>query len=504
MMTAHATDGSRTPRIVIIGGGFSGIGMAIRLRAVGIDDFVILERAASHGGTWRDNSYPGCACDVQSVLYSFSFAPNPDWSHTFSPQGEIWAYLRRCATEHDIDRHFVFGETVTAATWDDEQQQWSVQSTTRSWRPEIVIMATGGLSDAVLPRIAGLETFAGTIFHSAQWRHDIDLAGTRVAVIGTGASAIQFVPRIQPQVAQLTVFQRTPPWIMPRRDAAISAGRKQLYRRVPMLQRAHRAVTYLLREALHLPFRNRRAARVVEWIARRHLQAQVTDPALRAKLQPHYRIGCKRILVSDDYYPALTQPNVALVTAAITSVEAAGVRTDDGVLHAVDLIIVGTGFRPTDPVLAPFIRGRLGESLADTWQGSPQAYMGTSHTGFPNFFTLMGPNTALGHSSVLLMAEAQIEHVIGLLRYMAEHDIAAAEPEAFAQRTWVAGVDARLQTTTWNAGGCSSWYIDATGRNSTLWPDGVGRFRRTVARITPRNYRWTKRHQARALNPINV
>lgn len=499
---SHGADAS--PRIVIIGGGFSGIGMAIRLRAEGIDDFVILERAASNGGTWRDNSYPGCACDVQSVLYSFSFAPNPDWSHSFSPQGEIWAYLRRCATDYDIDRHFVFGETVTAAAWDDARQQWSVQSTSRTWRPDIVIMATGGLSDAVLPRIDGMATFGGTMFHSAQWRHDVDLTGKRVAVIGTGASAIQFVPRIQPQVARLTVFQRTPPWIMPRRDAVIGAWRRQLYRRVPAVQRAHRAVTYLLREALHLPFRNARAARVVEWVAGHHMQAQVADPVLRAQLHPDYRIGCKRILVSDDYYPSLTQPNVALVTETITSIEANGVRTANGVLHPADVIIFGTGFRPTDPVLAPHVRGRTGASLAETWQGSPRAYMGTSHAGFPNLFTLMGPNTALGHSSVLLMAEAQVEHVIGVLRQMTQRDVAAAEPDESAQRAWVAGVDARLRATTWNAGGCSSWYLDATGRNSTLWPDGVGKFRRTVSRINPGEYHWIPRREAPALDLVNV
>ena len=502
--TPQTTDEVRTPRIVIIGGGFSGLGMAIRLRAEGIDDFVILERAASHGGTWRDNSYPGCACDVQSVLYSFSFAPNPDWSRTFSPQAEIWAYLRRCATEYDIDRHFVFGETVNAAVWDDERHHWSVQSTTRNWRPGIVIMATGGLSDAVMPRIEGLATFNGTMFHSAQWRHDVDLGGKRVAVIGTGASAIQFVPRIQPQVAQLAVFQRTAPWIMPRRDEPIAAWRKRLYRQVPMIQRAHRAATYLLREALHLPFRNARAARVVEWVADRHMHAQIADSALREKLRPDYRIGCKRILVSDDYYPALTQPNVALVTDAITSIEADGVRTADGKLHAADVIIFGTGFRPTDPVLAPFIRGRVGTSLAETWQGSPRAYMGTSHAGFPNLFTLMGPNTALGHSSVLLMVEAQVEHVIGVLRYMEARDIAAVEPTEAAQRAWVAAVDARLQATTWSTGGCSSWYIDATGRNSTLWPDGVGQFRLAVARIDPGEYCWMPRREVRALDLVDV
>ena len=484
----------RAARLVIIGGGFSGIGIAIRLRQEGIDDFVILERAHDAGGTWRDNTYPGCACDVQSSLYSFSFAPNPDWSRSYSPQAEIWAYLRKCARDFDIDRHFVFDSDVTGAVWDDAMQQWSVTTTTGAWRAAAVVMASGALSDPIRPDIPGLDSYTGSLFHSAQWDHDLDLQGRRVAVIGTGASAIQFIPEIQPRVGTLEIFQRTPPWILPRHDKAVPAWRKSLYRTMPVTQRAERAALYAVRELLLYPFRHRNAARVVEWRARTFMESQISDPTLRARLLPDYRIGCKRILVSDDYYPALEQQNVSLVTDAISAIRPTGIVTADGTLHHADVIILGTGFRPTDPPLAPTIVGRDGRSLADVWQGSPTAYMGTTEAGFPNLFMLLGPNTALGHSSVMLMVEAQIDHVLGVLRLMESRGAGAAEPEPQAQRAYVAMLDARLATTTWNAGGCSSWYLDRTGRNSTLWPDGVGRFRRTVSRVNAGAYRLLPRH----------
>ena len=480
-------------RIVIIGGGFSGLGMAIRLRERGIEDFVILERAADHGGTWRDNSYPGCACDVQSSLYSFSFAPNPDWTHSYAPQAEIWAYLRKCATAYDIDRHFRFGQNVISAQWDDTQQRWRVHTESDRWNASAVVMASGPLSEPVLPDIPRLDAFAGPMFHSAQWNHELELRGKRVAVIGTGASAIQFVPQIQPSVGHLDIFQRTPPWLMPRDDAEVPEWRKSLHRAVPFTQRAVRAVLYLQRELLHVPFRIPRAARVVEWVSRRHMQSQISDPALRAKLQPDYRIGCKRILVSDDYYPALRQPNVSLITDTIVSIEADGVRTATGALHTADVIVLGTGFRATDPPLAPVVVGREGVSLAQTWNGSPQAYMGTTVAGFPNLFMLLGPNTGLGHSSVLLMIEAQIDHVLGVLALLRDRGAGSAEPLQSAQNSFVAGVDERLASTTWNAGGCSSWYLDRTGRNSTIWPDGVGHFRRTVSTVDAAAYRFELR-----------
>jgi cation diffusion facilitator CzcD-associated flavoprotein CzcO len=491
-MTAAAEP--RVARLVIIGGGFSGIGIAIRLRQEGIDDFVILERAHENGGTWRDNSYPGCACDVQSSLYSFSFAPNPDWSRSYSPQPEIWAYLRKCARDYDIDRHFEFDQNVTGAVWDDAAQRWTVTTATSVWHATAVVMASGALSDPITPDIPGLDTYTGHLFHSAQWDHGFNLKGRRVAVIGTGASAIQFVPEIQPRVRTLEIFQRTPPWILPRHDTAVPTWRKSLYRSMPVTQRIERAALYAMRELLIYPFRHRNAARVIEWRARKFMESQISDPGLRAKLLPDYQIGCKRILVSDDYYPALERPNVSLITAAITAIQPTGIVTADGALHHADAIILGTGFRPTDPPLAPLIVGRDGRSLAQVWQGSPTAYMGTTEAGFPNLFMLLGPNTALGHSSVMLMVEAQIDHVLGVLRLMEARGAGAAEPDAQAQREYVAMLDARLATTTWNAGGCNSWYLDRTGRNSTLWPDGVGRFRRTVSRVNADAYRLMPRH----------
>jgi cation diffusion facilitator CzcD-associated flavoprotein CzcO len=510
MHTMAAPADARVVRLVIIGGGFSGIGMAIRLRQQGIEDFVILERAHDAGGTWRDNSYPGCACDVQSSLYSFSFAPNPEWSRSFSPQPEIWAYLRQCVRDFDIERHFVFDQTVTGAVWDEVPQQWTVTttstttSTTATWRADAVVMASGALSDPILPAIPGIDGFAGPLFHSARWDHGIDLRGRRVAVIGTGASAIQFIPEIQPCVASLAIFQRTPPWILPRHDRAVPEWRKALYRARPLTQRLQRAALYAMRESLVHAFHHRALARVVEWRARTFMESQISDPVLRTKLVPDYQIGCKRILVSDDYYPALQRSNVSLVTARIRAIEPAAIVTADGASHPADVIILATGFRPTDPPLAPVIVGRDGRSLADVWHGSPTAYMGTTTSGFPNFFMLLGPNTALGHSSVMLMVEAQIDHILGVLRQLALRGAGAADPDPVAQRAYVAMIDARLATSTWNAGGCSSWYLDRTGRNSTLWPDGVGRFRRTVAHVHADAYRWLPRRSSPAPVTANV
>ena len=475
-------------RVAIVGGGFAGLGAGIRLRQEGEEDFVIFERAGEVGGTWRDNSYPGCACDVQSHLYSFPFAPNPDWSHSFSRQPEIWEYLRRCAREFDLLPHIRFRHEVREAAWDEGARRWRIETSRGVFTTSVLVVAAGALSEPSVPSLPGLSKFKGKVFHSARWDHEYDLTGRRVAVVGTGASAVQFVPEIQPKVARLHVFQRTPPWVLPRHDRALSRVERRLFRRLPVAQRAARASIYLFRELFVFGFRHLRLAKGVERLARRHLARSVADPLLRAKLTPDYAIGCKRILISNDYFPAVTRPNVELVRGPVVELREHSVVGDDGVERPVDAVIFGTGFRPTDPPFARHVRGRAGRTLAEVWDGSPQAHVGTTVAGFPNLFILMGPNTGLGHTSVLYMVEAQIEHLLAALGHMRRHGVAALEPKPEAQAAYVADVQRRMKGTVWTTGGCASWYMDATGRNSTLWPDFTWRFRRRVARLNADEY----------------
>ena len=474
--------------VVIVGTGFGGLGAAIRLRQAGVDDVVLLERADDVGGTWRDNTYPGCACDVQSHLYSFSFAPNPDWSRAFSPQPEIWDYLRRCARDFGVLPLVRFGTAVTGARWDDATRRWRVSTSRGDYTADVLVLATGPLSEPVTPELPGLATFAGPAFHSARWDHAVPLAGKRVAVIGTGSSAAQFVPAIQPLVAALHVYQRTAPWVMPRRDRPLGARAKRLFRRVPAAQRLARGAIYAARELMVVTFRAPRLMRHAERVARWHLARAVADPALRAKLTPDYTMGCKRIIVSDDYLPALARPNVEVITERIAAVRERSIVDASGVDRATDVIVFGTGFRPTDPPLAPCVRGRDGRSLADVWEGSPRAHLGTTVSGFPNLFLLLGPNTGLGHNSVVLMIEAQLEHLVGAVQHLRATGAAAVEPTAEAQAAWLADVERRIAGTVWTDGGCHSWYLDRTGRPSALWPDFTWRFRRRVARFDPDEY----------------
>jgi len=490
--TRHASADSpegETVHVAIVGAGFGGVGTAIRLKQEGIVDFVILERADDIGGTWRDNTYPGCTCDVQSHLYSFSFAPNPAWSRTFSPQPEIWAYLKRIARENGVMPHVRYGHEVRGAAWDEAAQRWRIDTAHGPVTARVLVLASGALSDPVIPDLDGMETFRGAAFHSAHWDHDVDLAGKRVAVIGTGASAIQFVPAIQPLVARLHLFQRTAPWVIPRHEREIGDLTHGVFRRVPAAQKLLRGAIYLQREATLGLFRHPAAMRLAQRAALRHLRKSVADSVLREKLTPDFTMGCKRVLISNDYYPALARPNVEVVAEGIAEVRAHSVVSTDGVEREVDAIILGTGFRPTDPPLAPYVRGRGGVSLSEAWAGSPKALAGTTVAGFPNLFILMGPNTGLGHTSVLYMLEAQFDHVLGALAHMRGADLAAVEPRAEAQAAYVASVDRRMRGTVWVSGGCASWYLDATGRNSTLWPDTTYRFRRRVARFRPDEYR---------------
>jgi cation diffusion facilitator CzcD-associated flavoprotein CzcO len=482
----------RLPRhanVVIVGTGFSGLGMAIRLARSGRRDFVVIERGNDVGGTWRDNTYPGAACDVPSRLYSFSFRLNPDWSRSYSPQPEILDYLRRCAQEAGVLPHIRFGTELLGADWDGAAARWRITTDRGELTGRFLVLGTGALVEPARPDIAGLDDFAGTVFHSARWNHEHDLADRRVGVIGTGASAIQFVPHLQREAQQVTVFQRTPPWIVPRPDRAVGAAERWVYRHVPVAHQLARAGVYTLLESRALGFVLHPALlKPVERIALRHLHRAVTDPELRAKLTAHYSIGCKRILVSNDYYPALAADNVEVVTDAITAIEPTGVRTADGVLHEIDTLVLGTGFRVTDNPGFHRVRGRDGQSLAQAWaEHGMRAYLGTTVHGFPNLFQLLGPNTGIGHTSAVYMIESQIELVLGALHYAARHDVGLVEVRAEVEEAWNADLAARSTRTVWKSG-CQSWYLDQAGRNTVLWPDLTFRFRSATRHFRPDDY----------------
>ena len=476
---------------VIVGTGFSGLGMAIKLRQDGHGDFVLLERAGEVGGTWRDNTYPGCRCDVPSHLYSFSFAPNPSWSSTFSPQPEILDYLRDCAERYEVMGHVRFHHELRGADWDEDAGLWRLDTSQGELTADVLIAGPGPLSEPSVPGLPGLASFEGSYFHSARWDHDHDLAGERVAVIGTGASAIQFVPKIQPEVSRLHVFQRTPPWVMPHPNRPMTRAERTLYRAFPPAQKAMRAAIYWARESFVLQFRRPRLGRVVERIALRHLHAQVKDPELRERLRPRYAIGCKRILPTDEWYPALVQPNVEVVSEGIREVRPRSIALADGSEREVDTIIFGTGFHVTDLPIAELIRGRDGRSLSETWRGSPSAYKGTAVAGYPNLFFMVGPNTGLGHNSIVFMIESQIEYVADALRTMRRRGARTLEVRPEAQAAWGAELERMTEGTVWVSGGCQSYYIDRNGHNSTLWPTFTWPFRRRLREFDEAAYTLT-------------
>ena len=447
--------------IVIVGAGFGGIGMAIALKKAGFDDFVILEKDRDLGGTWRDNRYPGCACDVPAPLYSYSFELNPAWTRVYAPQPEIWDYLRMCSAKYGVDAHIRYGCAVERMDWDDGARHWHVVTRSGdSFLARAVVSAAGALHIPSYPDIPGADKFGGTSFHSSRWDHSCDLDGKQVAVIGTGASAIQFVPEIAPRVARLGVFQRTPPWIVPRLDGPVRAGW-----RAPLSDRMLRDAYYWMLEARALSFAYPRLAPPVQRIALRYIERQVADPELRARVTPDYTIGCKRILLSDDYYPALQRPNVDLITERITELNETGVVTADGVTHPADVIIYGTGFNVIGAVAGLNVTGRDGRVL-----GGTEAYYGVTVDGFPNFFMLLGPNTGLGHTSVVFMIESQIQHIMSCLRILARDKADTIEVSASAQQRFNRGLQRRLQRAVWSAGGCRSWYLDTDGVNRALWP----------------------------------
>jgi len=475
-------------RIAIVGTGFAGLGLAIKLKQAGIEDFVLLERAEDVGGTWRANTYPGCQCDVPSHLYSFSFAPNPTWSRTYSRQPEIWRYLRDLTDKHDLRPHIRFGHELTAAAWDEERALWSVETSGGAWTARVVVDATGPLSQPSRPAIRGLRRFEGKVFHSAEWDHEHDLTGERVAVIGTGASAIQIVPRIAERVGQMHVFQRTAPWILPHTDRPTTRLERRLYKLAPWLQKAVRAGVYWSRESFLLGFiKDERFMKGAEKIATAHRRKQVRDPELRRRTTPTFRLGCKRVLLSNEWYPALARENVELVTDAIREIRGKTIVLADGSEREVDTIILGTGFHVTDPPTAKLVRCRDGRTLAASMAVGIQAYLGATMRGLPNFFKLIGPNTGLGHNSMVFMIEAQLRYVMDALRVMDEQQIATFEVRPEAMTAYNAQIQSKMPGTVWMSG-CASWYLDASGNNTTIWPDFTWRFRRRTRRFNTRAY----------------
>ncbi len=464
-------DTRHTHTAIIIGTGFAGLGMAVALRKQGIDDFVILEKAHDVGGVWRDNRYPGAACDVPSHLYSFSFFPNANWTRKFAQQHEIFAYLQDCAQRFDLQRHVRFGAEVRAVDYQDKAALWTVTLKDGSaLRSQLVVTAMGQLSLPALPRIEGMDRFEGKAFHSAQWDHSFDLAGKRVAVIGTGASAIQFVPAIAYKVTSLTVFQRSPAYILPRPDRPYTAWERLLCKSAPWTMRLRRLAIYVQYESRALAFTRMKwlMTPVGKWPFMRLLERQVSDPAVRRKMVPDDPIGCKRILLSSDYLATFDQPHVQLETDAIQRITPTGVQTHAGQHHGVDAIIYGTGFAATR-FLAPLeIRGRQGKKLSDAWALGAKAYMGIMVPEFPNFFMLYGPNTNLGHNSIVYMIETQIAHVVRCLQKMKQSRASTIEVQPAAYQRFTADVQSRFANTVWV--GCSSWYVDEQGYNSTTWP----------------------------------
>ncbi|NEW25164.1 flavin-containing monooxygenase [Nocardia cyriacigeorgica] len=490
---AVANQPTRHLRTIIIGSGFAGLGLAIRLSQQGRQDFLVLERGADVGGTWRDNTYPGAACDVPSHLYSYSFALNPNWSRSFSRQGEIQAYIQGVAKKYDVlDKH-IFNCDVTGARWNNDTARWEITSSQGNFTADTVVSAVGALCEPNLPDIKGINSFEGEIFHSARWNHDADLTGKRVAVIGTGASAIQIVPAIAPKVGHLDVYQRTAPWLLPRLDRPYLKAEQLAFKYIPGVQRLSRAAIYAARETQVVGLAKFPALmQGFELLAKAKLRYEIRDPELRAKVTPNFRIGCKRMLISNDYYPALDRDNVDVVTDGIAEVRPNSIVTKDGTEREIDALIVATGFHVTDSPTYETITGKDGRTLTEVFDEiGQQGYKGSSIANFPNMFFLLGPNVGLGHTSMVYMIESQINYIADALATIDKQDLRTVEVRRDVQDRYNAELQKKLAKSVWLNGGCSSWYLDKHGNNTTLWPDFTFEFRRLTKHFDVEAYETT-------------
>jgi cation diffusion facilitator CzcD-associated flavoprotein CzcO len=497
-MTATFAPKSNAPEItvdvLIVGAGFSGLCMGIKLREAGMNSFLIIEKSADVGGTWWDNRYPGCACDIPSHLYSFSFEPSSDWSRMYAGQREIQDYLKRCVARYALAAHIRLNTRFHEAVWDEAAGVWRA-TTQDGMRIEarVLVSGMGALHVPRYPDIKGIDCFKGPAFHSSTWDHSVDLDGKNIAVVGTGASSIQFVPQIAPRVGRLHLFQRTPPWIVPRPDFAFSEKWKRRFHRIPLTRWALRQFIFWRQEFRVLGFLgNKTIRKLAERMALQHLEANIADPQLRAALTPNYQLGCKRVLVSDDFYPALNRPNVELVTEAIAEVRQHSILTQDGAERPIDVLIYGTGFRATEALIGCRVVGRGAVEIHDAWGKRMSAFLGVTVTGFPNFFMLLGPNTGLGHNSVVLMIEAQVHYAMKCLKLMKrrKHRVIEVRPEI--QQCFVEDIHRRMGRTVWLSGGCHSWYQDqTTGEITALWPGSVIAYLRRTRSVSASDYNLT-------------
>ncbi len=482
----------QTVMVAILGAGFAGLGMAIRLQKAGLRDFVVLERADDVGGTWRDNVYPGAACDVPSHLYSFSFDLNPEWDHVYGRQAEIQAYLQACTDRHGLRDRIALNADVVSVRWDEDTARWHLHTADgRHVVARFVVHAVGALKDPRYPDIEGMDSFTGTAMHSARWDRDACLHGKRIGVVGTGASAIQVVPKLAEVAEHLTVFQRTPAWVRPRADRPYRALEKSLFRRLPAAMRLHRWRIYATMEArFPLVFgHDTGVGRVVEWLAKRDIRGHIPDPDLAARLTPEYRLGCKRILISSDWYPALARPNVDVCATAIERMQPDGVRLDDGRDIALDALVYCTGFTVERPLGEMDVVGCEGRNLTEYWGDRPRAYLGMTVPGFPNAFVLLGPNTGLGHNSVIVMIEAQVNYVLQAIQHvLVRPEVSSIDVQDAAVDRFVEELDADHDGKIWSSG-CNSWYLGVDGINSTLWPKSTVSYIARTRRFDPDLYR---------------
>jgi cation diffusion facilitator CzcD-associated flavoprotein CzcO len=478
--------------VVVVGAGFAGLCMAIKLKQAGLHDFVVLEKAGRVGGTWRDNTYPGAGCDVMSLMYSYSFAPNRLWTRMYAGQREILGYIDRLVADNELAPYIRLNTEAAGYMFDAKTDLWTVRTGSgEEITARIVVAGQGPLHHPKIPDIPGLSTFTGPMFHSARWDHSVDLTGKRVAVIGNGASAVQFVPQIAPQVSKVTVFQRSPHWIIPKMDRPLSTVERALFLIAPVIQRAYRYGIYWFYESATPGFLKPRYMKGLQALAHGHLVRQVHDPELRKQLTPDYVIGCKRILVSSDYYPTLARSNVDLVTTRISSITSDAVVTEDGTRHEADVIVFATGFHITDIASTMDVTGVDGVTIQDAWKDGMTAYLGVTVAGFPNFFLLLGPNSGGGNQSIIFMIEAQVRYIMGCLRIMGRADARRIEIKPHVQERFNRWVHRRLKSSVWNAGGCTSWYLDANGVNRAVWPGSSVSYWRRMRRPNEHHYSLT-------------